>query len=217
MHLIFAETLPRDRYKLLTALVVPRPIALVTTVDASGLVNAAPYSFFNLFSQQPALVMLGIDRRPERGQKDTARNIAERHEFVVNLVDEELAAAMNVCAIDFPTEVSEIDAAGLSLASSHTVQPPRIAEAPAALECRLFVTLNPGHGRELVIGEILALHTREGIVDPANLRVDPAAYRPIGRLHGNSYCRTRDVFELKRHSYDAWRRERDQESQATPP
>jgi flavin reductase (DIM6/NTAB) family NADH-FMN oxidoreductase RutF len=195
----------RDRYKLLTALVVPRPIALVTSRGPEGVVNAAPYSFFNVFSQEPALVVLGIEHRAPRAQKDTARNIAETRQFVVNLVDEDLAAAMNVCAIDFPPEESEIAAAGLTTAASRTVDVPRLAEAPAALECRLFVSLHPGHGRELVVGEITGIHVRDGILDPATLRIDWGRYRVVGRLFGNLYCRTRDTFELVRRSYAEWR------------
>jgi flavin reductase (DIM6/NTAB) family NADH-FMN oxidoreductase RutF len=205
MNLDFAELAPRDRYKLLTALVVPRPIALVTSVSLEGVVNAAPYSFFNVFSQNPALVVLGIETRAPRAQKDTARNIAETRDFVVNLVDEAIAESMNICAVDFPPEESEIEAAGFSTAPSATVSAPRIAEAPAALECRLFVTLNPGHGRELIIGEVMGVHTRDGLVDPQTLRLDWQKYNPVGRLYANLYCRTHDVFEVVRRNYAEWK------------
>jgi flavin reductase (DIM6/NTAB) family NADH-FMN oxidoreductase RutF len=204
----FAALAPRDRYKLLTALVVPRPIALVTSRSREGVLNAAPYSFFNVFSQEPALVVLGIDHRAPRSQKDTARNIAETREFVVNLVDEAIVEAMNVCAVDFPPEESEIAAAGFTPAASGTVTVPRLAEAPAALECRLFVTLNPGQGRELVVGEVVAIHARDGIVDPTSLRVDWQRYHPVGRLYANFYCRTRDVFEIVRRTYAEWQAQR---------
>ncbi len=192
------------RYKLLTALVVPRPIALVTSLGADGVVNAAPYSFFNLFSQDPALVVLGIERREGPVQKDTGRNIEASGEFVVNLVDEDLAELMNLCAIDFPPEISEVDIAGLSLASSVAVRTPRLAEAPASLECRKLVTLLPGGGRELVIGEILAVQVRDALIDPHTLRLDLERWRPVGRLFGNLYCRTRDRFELIRKTYRQW-------------
>ncbi|MCX7630831.1 MAG: flavin reductase family protein [Geminicoccaceae bacterium] len=208
MHLSLAELDRIARYKLLTALVVPRPIALVTTLGPEGVVNAAPYSFFNLFGQEPALVVLGVERKEERVQKDTARNVELTGELVVNLVDEDLAEGMNVCAVDFPPEISEIAMAGLSLAPSRLVRPPRIAEAPAALECRRFVTLLPGGGRELVVAEILAVHIRDGLVDPATLRIDLDRYRPVGRLFGNLYCRTRDRFVLERKSYREWSAER---------
>ncbi len=126
----FAEIAPRERYKLLCASVTPRPIALVTTISAEGVVNAAPFSFFNVFSEDPALIVLGLQHKPGNDPKDTTRNIAAAAEFVVNLVDEPLAEAMNICGIDFPPEVSEIEAAGLSLLPGVTVAVPRIAEAP---------------------------------------------------------------------------------------
>ncbi len=196
------------RYKLLTALVVPRPIALVTSVGPEGVVNAAPYSFFNLFSQDPALVVLGIERREGPVQKDTGRNIEATAEFVVNLVDEDLAERMNLCAVDFPPEISEVEIAGLTILPSTTVRPGRLAEAPAALECKKLVTLLPGGGRELVVGEILAVHVRDGLIEPATLRLDLERWRPVGRLFGNLYCRTRDRFELVRMSYRSWLAER---------
>jgi flavin reductase (DIM6/NTAB) family NADH-FMN oxidoreductase RutF len=209
MDFDFKHLAPKHRYKLLTSLVVPRPIALVTSVSSEGVVNAAPYSFFNVFSQEPALVVLGIERRAPRFQKDTALNIAETREFVVNLVDEAIAEAMNVCAVDFPPDESEIEAAGFTTTPSAIVSAPRIAEAAAALECRLFVTLNPGHGRELVIGEILGVHARDGLIDPETLRIDWRKYNPVGRLYANFYCRTHDVFELVRRNYSEWKSEKD--------
>lgn len=205
MELDLAELAPPERYKLLTGLIVPRPIALVTTVDPSGRPNAAPYSFFNLFGHDPALVVLGIERREPTRPKDTGRNIDVTGEFVVNLVDEELVAAANLCAIDFPPEVSEPEIAGLRLLPSRRVRPGRIASAPAALECRTFTLLRIGRTRELVIGEILYLHVRNGLVDPDRLRVDLTRYRPVGRLFGELYCRIGDIFALPRRSLEEWR------------
>lgn len=204
MQLLLDELDRTRRYKLLTALVVPRPIALVTSQGPDGVVNAAPYSFFNLFSQDPALVVLGIERREGTVQKDTGRNIETTGEFVVNLVDEDLAAQMNICAIDFPPEISEVEMAGLTLAPSATVRPARLAEAPAALECTKLVTLLPGGGRELVVGRILAVQVRDALIDPTTLRLDLERWRPVGRLMGNLYCRTRDRFELVRQTYRHW-------------
>src|SRR5258707_10790569 len=137
----------RDRYKLLISLVIPRPIALVTTLSKTGLVNAAPFSFFNLFSESPPLAVLGLQVKPEGGLKDTAAHIRDRGEFVINLVDEALGAQMNQCAVDFPPEVSEIEAAKLNLLPSQKIKIPRIAEAPAALECRHFTTLEVSGSR----------------------------------------------------------------------
>jgi flavin reductase (DIM6/NTAB) family NADH-FMN oxidoreductase RutF len=205
MRFDFAELSPDKRYKLLGGLVVPRPIALVTTLAPDGVVNAAPFSFFNVFSEDPAIIALGVSHRPDGTPKDTVRNIQATGEFVVNLVDEGIAEAMNVTAIDFPPGESEPEAAGLALAASLQVKPPRLAAAPAALECRRTVGLMFGANRELVIGEVLGVHIRSGIVDPETLNVDFAALRPVGRLSGNGYARQRDTFELRRITYAEWR------------
>lgn len=194
----------RDRYKLLTAVVVPRPIALVTTLDENGAVNAAPFSFFNVFSEEPPLIVLGVQHKPERIRKDTGRNIDRTGEFVVHMVDENLAAAMNDCAVDFPAGESEVAASRLATLPGIDVAVPRLAAAPFALECRKSVTLSFGPGREMVVGEVLRLHAREGLVDPAKMYVDTQAYRPIGRLSGNSYSFQRDVFTLERETYAEW-------------
>ncbi|MEO1091142.1 MAG: flavin reductase family protein [Pseudomonadota bacterium] len=201
-----ADLEPKERYKLLVALVVPRPIALVSTVDAAGLVNAAPFSFFNVFSEDPPLVVLGLERKAPGALKDTTNNIAATGEFVVNLVDEGIAAAMNVCAVDFPPEVSELGAAGLTTRASRLVRPPHIAEAPANLECRHYQSLEVGRDRRLVIGEVVAIHTRGGLIEPSTLRLDWQAYRPVGRLFADLYCRTGDVFAMERQSHEAWQR-----------
>jgi flavin reductase (DIM6/NTAB) family NADH-FMN oxidoreductase RutF len=195
-----SDLAPRERYKLLCATIVPRPIALVTTVDADGTVNAAPFSFFNVFSEDPPLVVLGLQHKPDRNLKDTTRNIARTGVFTVNLVDEDLAAAMNVCAVDFPPGVSEIEAAGLQLAEGIDAPVPRIVQAPFALECRRTVALAFGADREILIGEVARLHAREGLIDKERLRVNLDLYRPVGRLFGDSYARQRDRFELKRES-----------------
>jgi flavin reductase (DIM6/NTAB) family NADH-FMN oxidoreductase RutF len=208
LSLKFADLEPRQRYKLLGGLVVPRPIALVTTLGPGGVVNAAPFSFFNVFSEDPAIIALGVSHRPDGTPKDTARNIQATGEFVVNLVDEAIAEAMNVTAVDFPPGESEPEAAGLELAPSLQVKPPRLAAAPAALECRRTVGLMFGANRELLIGEVLGVHVRSGIIDPQTLNVDFAALRPVGRLSGNGYARQRDTFELRRITYAEWRARR---------
>ena len=205
----FAALAPRDRYKLLCATVVPRPIALVTTIGPDGTVNAAPFSFFNVFSEEPALVVLGLQHKPDHAAKDTTRNIAASGVFVVNLVDEALADAMNICAIDFPPDHSEIDAAGLTLKDGIDVPVPRIAEAPFALECRREVSLAFGPQREVLIGEVLRLHARPGLLDADRMRIDAGAYHPVGRLFGDGYARQRDRFELTRQSFSEFSRDRD--------
>jgi flavin reductase (DIM6/NTAB) family NADH-FMN oxidoreductase RutF len=194
----FDALAPADRYKLPSSLVVPRPIALVSTRGATGVVNAAPYSFFNVFSEDPALVVLGLQHHADGTFKDTTRNIRDSGVFVVNLVDAELAAAMDVCAAAVPPEASEPALAGLTPVPSARVDAPRLAEAPASLECRRHLGLEVGPGRRLVCGEVLAVHVRAGLVDPATLRLERERYAPVGRLFGDLYCRTDDVFALTR-------------------
>ena len=202
MRSIALDTLPDDRvYKILCSLVIPRPIALVSSLNAEGVVNAAPFSFFNVFSEAPPLVVLGLQHKPDHSAKDTTRNIQASGEFVVNLVDEALAEAMNVCATDFPADMSELDAAGLTPAASTRIAPPRIAEAPAALECRREVALSFGPQRELLIGRVLHVHVREAVMNE-RFDVDIEAYRPVGRLYGNLYTRQRDVFAMVRPTFE---------------
>jgi flavin reductase (DIM6/NTAB) family NADH-FMN oxidoreductase RutF len=200
----------RDRYKLLISLVIPRPIALVTTLGPTGIVNAAPFSFFNLFSESPPLAVLGLQSKPEGGLKDTSAHIRDQGAFVINLVDEALGAQMNMCAIDFPPEISEIDAAKLNLLPSDKIKVPRIAEAPAALECRHYTTLEVSAQRRLAIGEIVHIHVRGGIVDPEKLRVDMTAYRPLARLYGNFYASLGEPFTHVRQTYEEWQAEQNE-------
>lgn len=205
----FSEISPYERYKLLCAAICPRPIALVTSVSDTGVVNAAPFSFFNVFSEDPALIVLGLQHRrigPDQTitPKDTTRNITGSGEFVVNMVDEDLASAMNITAIDFPPDVSEIVAAGLTLNPGVTITVPHIAEAPVAFECRKTLSLNFSPHRELLIGEVVRIHARSGIVDAATLRFDIEAYKPVGRMFANGYARQGDRFDMTRDSYADW-------------
>lgn len=197
--------LPKEqRYKLLVGVVVPRPIALVTSQNRGGYINAAPFSFFNLMGNDPPIVVIGVGNREPGCPKDTARNIGETHEFVVNLVDEAIAQAMNVCAVDFPYGMSEMTAAGFTPAACAKVKVPRIAEAPASLECTHLHNLEFGTTR-IVIGECVFLHLRDGLVDPATLRIKGKGLQNIGRLHGAGwYTRTEDQFEMPRMSYEQW-------------
>jgi flavin reductase (DIM6/NTAB) family NADH-FMN oxidoreductase RutF len=195
------DTLARpSRYKLLTSLVVPRPIALVTTVGAGGIVNAAPFSFFNVLADEPPIVIISVEDRTGGPMKDTARNIVERKEFVVNLVDEGIAVQMHGCSNDLPPEVSELDAVGLTAAPSVAVAPPRIQEAPAALECTLHSDISIDR-RRILIGLVRHLHVRDGLVDPDSLRIDMSRYQPVGRLFANHYCHTGDRFTLQKNAY----------------
>jgi flavin reductase (DIM6/NTAB) family NADH-FMN oxidoreductase RutF len=194
----FATLDKQARYKLLSGIIVPRPIAFVTSLNADGVVNAAPYSFFNVFSDDPPLIVLGLQHKPDHTRKDTTTNINERGTFVVNMVDEALAQAMNDAAADFPSGISEAEALGLALEPSLTVPVPRLAAAPFALECRKTVSLAFGPGRDLLIGEVTGLHARVGLLDPENFRVDFSAYQPVGRLFGDLYTRQTDIFAMKR-------------------
>jgi flavin reductase (DIM6/NTAB) family NADH-FMN oxidoreductase RutF len=185
-------------YQLLTSLVVPRPIAWVTSLGETGVLNLAPFSFFNAVSGDPPYVALSVGRRDDGGPKDTGRNIESKGEFVVNLVTEELMRAMHISAADFPPDESEVAAAGLHAAPSVRLAVPRLAEARASLECTLFKTVPLG-GNTLYIGQVVMLHVADDLVGP-RLRI--TGFAPIGRLGVPSlYSRTVDRFELPRLSY----------------
>lgn len=185
-------------YPILAGLVTPRPIALITTLGPDGVVNAAPFSFFNVFGSNPPYCAFAPADRDDGTPKDTARNIRLNHEFVVNLVDEPIAEAMNKCAASLPYGVSELQNAGLTTSASSVVKPPRIAESPVSLECVEHSTIEIG-GNRLVLGLIKRLHAREGLIDPQTLRVNQDQLHIIGRMAGpNWYCRTRDRFEMAR-------------------
>jgi flavin reductase (DIM6/NTAB) family NADH-FMN oxidoreductase RutF len=193
-----------DRYKLLISLVIPRPIALVTTLGPTGVVNAAPFSFFNMFSESPPLAVLGLQAKPGGSLKDTSAHIRDRGEFVINLVDEALGEQMNQCAVDFPPEISEIDVAKLTTRPSEKIKTPYIAEAPAALECRHYTTLEVSASRRLAIGEVVHIHVRGGLWDTEKMRIDMKAYRPLARLFGNFYASLSEPFTHERQSYEEW-------------
>ena len=187
-----------DRYKLLCAVVIPRPIALGTTSDENGAVNAAPFSFFNVLGADPPILGFCPGDRDDGTPKDTARNIRLSHEFVVNLVDESVAEAMNKTAASLPYGISEIKQAGLTTAPSSVVKPPRIAEAPASFECVEWGTLQIG-GNRLIIGLVKRLHVRDELFDPEKLRIRTENFHVIGRMSApHWYCRTRDRFEMIR-------------------
>ena len=187
-----------DAYKILSGLVTPRPIALVTTQDDECNVNAAPFSFFNVFGSSPPIVAFAPGDRAPGIPKDTARNIRKNQEFVVNLVDESIAERMVQCAASLDYGQSELLHVGLTTAPSVGVRPPRIAEAPASLECREWGTLQVGENR-LVIGTVGMVHVREGVLDAEKLHVNRDAYPVIGRMHGpDGYVRTSDFFAMQR-------------------
>lgn len=184
-----------QRYKLMASLIVPRPIALVTTLGPTGVVNAAPFSLFNMLGEEPPIVMLSVNRLHDGGQKDTAANIARSGEFVVHLSDEAIAEQMHRCGDRLPADQSEIVHAGLHTRPSLRVAPPCIAEAPVAFECRLWETLQT-ESRQIFIGRVLMLHARDGLVDTATWRVRLQDYHPVARFGASFYIRTRDRFAL---------------------
>jgi flavin reductase (DIM6/NTAB) family NADH-FMN oxidoreductase RutF len=186
------ELTPHERYKLLISFVLPRPIAWITTIGPTGVVNAAPFSFFNVFGEDPPLIMVAINKRPDGRIKDTWSNIQRSGEFVVNLTDEPLARAMHDSSGDFPPNVGEPDYLGLKLAPSLDIKPPYLADAPWALECKTWQVINVKDDRQLVIGEGLRFHVRDELWDPKAMRVLMDKYHPIGRMFSDRYCRTDD-------------------------
>ena len=185
-------------YAILASLIMPRPIAWVTTVGADGVVNAAPFSFFNCLGADPPIVGFCPGDREDGTPKDTARNIRLTHEFVVNLVDESVAQAMNLTAAALPYGVSELKSAGLNTAPSSVVKPPRIAEAPASLECKEWGTLQIG-GNRLIIGLVSRVWVRDELIDPETLRIRSELFQAVGRMASpNWYCHTADRFEMVR-------------------
>ncbi len=190
----------QTQYKLLIGSVTPRPIALVTTLGSQG-ANAAPFSFFNAIGSAPAMLMFSVGDK-EGGAKDTVANIREIPEFVVHIVSDAIKEKMNICAIDYPRGVNEIEQAGFTALASARVRPPRIAEAPVAFECRLLQRLELGRAPyHLVIGEVVYFHYHEGIVDE-RFYVDTGKIDPIGRLGGRGgYTRITDRFDMPRLKY----------------
>lgn len=187
----------RQRYWLITGSVGPRPIGLVTTRDEAGLCNAAPFSAFNYFSEDPALMMIGIDRYGDEShrngeRKDTLNNIERNKQFVVNMVDESILSQAVRCGSDLPANMSEVENVGFSLVESMSVSVPRIAEAPIAWECRLHSILDVARDRSLVLGEIVGMYFRDDLIDKDTMRVNVDRFHPVGRLGGPNYCRTGD-------------------------
>lgn len=197
MDLDFRSLSPEQCYKLMINLIVPRPIALVTTIDAAGVVNAAPFSVFNMVGEDPPLVMISINKLAAGAFKDTARNILTNGEFVVHIADEASAAAMDATAATLPPEQSEITHAGFSVTASRLVKPPRIVEAPVAFECTRHETMESA-SRFVFFGRIVWLHARDGIVDLARGRVDYTRFHPVGRFGAGQYVRLRDRFLVEK-------------------
>ncbi len=183
-------------YNLLIGLVAPRPIALVTTLSSSGILNAAPFSAYNYLAVDPPVVGLGVANRPGPGliPKDTARNIRETGEFVVNIVTEEIAEKMNLCSKGFPPEMDETVEAGLVTQPSTVVKVPQLAESPASLECQEITTLEIGHSR-VILGKVVAIRVDDRFIDPAGPYIKAEELHLIGRMNGRgSYVKTAGAF-----------------------
>jgi flavin reductase (DIM6/NTAB) family NADH-FMN oxidoreductase RutF len=195
-------------YKLLVGLVAPRPIALITSIDEEGRVNAAPFSAYNYLCTDPPIVGIGVTNRPGEGHvpKDTARNIRRTGEFVVNVVTEDIAEKMNICATDFPAKLSEVELAGFTTAPSEKVKAPRLAEAHAAMECREFTTMEIGRSR-IILGRVVSIFIEDQFVDANGPYVKAEELHAIGRMNGlGNYVRTRDAFiTIPRIAYRDWK------------
>jgi flavin reductase (DIM6/NTAB) family NADH-FMN oxidoreductase RutF len=191
-------------YKLLIGCVVPRPIAWVSSVDAAGVRNVAPFSYFMAITDDPPTIAFSSAPRAAglgtvRGKKDTLRNIEASGDFVVNVVDDALAERMNLTSGEYPPDVDEFALAGLAAAPSVKVRAPRVAEAPINMECRLVRTMPVGNKPTcLVLGEIVYFHVRDGLYDPVSERIDLHRLHPVGRLAGNLYTHVHEIFEMKR-------------------
>ncbi len=204
MDFDFSQMAGPDRYKLMSAAITPRPIAWLTTESKDGVRNAAPYSFFNMMGAEPPLVVVGIMRRPDGSYKDSGQNILYTGEFVVNLVSEADAPAMNFTCIDAPPDFDEIDAAHIATAPSTAIVPPRIASAPVSMECRLFKTVEAGLSL-IVLGEVLRFHIADDLVNSERLHVDTLAMNLVARMHGAGwYTRSTDLFQLTRPIFSEW-------------
>lgn len=195
-----AEIGPSAVYKLLTGTIIPRPIGWISSVDANGIANLAPFSFFNAVSEDPPHVMFSTVR-PGGQNKDTLANVLATGEFVVNLVTEETVEAMNASSANFPSHVSEFDALSIASLPSTLISPPRVAASPVHLECRLVHHYPIGNhetgGATVVIGEVLRFHIHDAILKES-FHIDLDQYRPVARLAGSNYATLGTIFSLKR-------------------
>jgi len=190
----------RNVYKLMVGVIVPRPIAFVSTVSADGIRNLAPFSFFTGISANPPVICFSpMIRASDGSRKDTLRNIEAVKEFVVNVVSEEFAEKMNICSAEFPPEVDEFAMSGLTPVPSDLVKPPRVKESHINMECRLVQVVDVSAkplGGSLVLGEVLRFHIDDALFD--DFKIDPDRLHPIGRMGGPTYTRTTDRFNMAR-------------------
>jgi len=195
MDIDFGTLDPYRCYKLMASLIVPRPIALVTTVNEDGVVNAAPFSMFNMLGEDPPILMISINKLKDGGLKHTAANILAHGEFVVHIADEPMALQMHRCGDNLPLGVSELEKVGLTHMPSRAVRPPTIVEAPVAFECRLSERLETA-SRHIFIGQVASLHARDELIDLEKYRVRLQNYFPVARFGASFYIRTRDRFAM---------------------
>ena len=199
MHIDPNSISPQDNYKLLTNLVVPRPIAWVTSQNPEGVINLAPFSFFNAIGSDPLYLIISIGNKDDGSMKDTAANIITSGEFVVNLVTEDLLSAMNISAANFPSDESELTAVGLHAAASKRIKVPRVEEAKASLECVMH-SQQPLGIYTLIIGQVVMFHVDDTLLGD---RLHINGFAPIGRMGSPAYyCRTSDRFEVPRIPYE---------------
>jgi flavin reductase (DIM6/NTAB) family NADH-FMN oxidoreductase RutF len=200
---------PADRYELLLGTIVPRPIALITTLDPDGRVNSAPYSLFNVMGHDPAVAMVSVLPHSEGRFKDTASNILATKEFVINLVSESVAEAMNITCIDAPAGRNELELAKLNTTASSQVRPPRVSESPVAFECRFLTSLSFGPNQMIVAGQIIHAYVEDRFVrDGSRGLIDTPELRLIGGMHGAKwYAKLSDRFEMERPTWAEWVRQ----------
>lgn len=200
MEFDFERLAADDRYKILTSTIVPRPIAWVSSISKNGVRNAAPFSFFNAMSKTPPIIAIGIQANADGSMKDSARNILDTREFVVNLAPRAVAEAMNLTSVDAPPDVDELSMADLATLPSVKVKPERIAASPVAFECRLHTPIEVAPSQLIVLGEIVQAHVAdEFVLDGEKRYIDTPALDLIGRLHGRDwYSTTSDIFQIER-------------------
>jgi flavin reductase (DIM6/NTAB) family NADH-FMN oxidoreductase RutF len=195
MHFDPAALTGRDRYRLMISCIIPRPIAFVTTLSREGITNLAPFSFFNGVTSDPPVISIAVARKRDGSKKDTWHNIEETGEFVVNVVVSGLMDAVITGARELPHNVSELDLAGLNTLPSTLVRPPRLADSPVNLECRLLKIVEVEE-TALILGRVVLFHASDAVVVEG--RVDPRRLEFVGRLGDDLYCRVRDLFERRR-------------------
>lgn len=189
----------RKSHELLLGVTVPRPIAFVSTVGADGVFNVAPFSLFTVLSAKPPMVCLGIGRKRDGQKKDTLKNIEFSRDFVVNIVNEALAEAMNQSSAEYPSDVDEFKEVGLTPVKSDIVKAPMVGESPISMECRVVQIIEFGDApryTSIVIGEVIQIHINDEILIDG--KIQASKLRAVGRLGGELFCRTTDIFEMKR-------------------